>query len=377
MNSKKWIKIFLIFSVLGVGFAGAVNFVVDPGYIYLKKNFNNNVDEYAKKLFTSEKGLIATGWNERVVKSAMAKYAGNFDCVILGSSHIIQISQVRHTGNIQQVCPKLLNLGVSGASLEDLIVFTDIIFENDSKPKKVFIDIAPWTLKFGMDKRYQINQFHYDNLVNILNDKTKKLNYFDYKASLIKNIFNLEYFINSLKELKTAFKISKIKYPKTDFQYVDGYIEAINLVDGSYLYDSKTIVKYKEEIQNIKAGGGDYKIDGKIYDKDAVELFTSMLDLYQSKEIEVNFILTPYHPNVFKAGLTKPVEHIHEIEKLAHQISNDYKIKIYGSFFPDNLGCKNEEFFDFMHASGDCLNKIKFSSLKFSSEAQKPSVFMK
>ena len=133
MNSKKWIKIFLIFSVLGVGFAGAVNFVVDPGYIYLKKNFNNNVDEYAKKLFTSEKGLIATGWNERVVKSAMAKYAGNFDCVILGSSHIIQISQVRHTGNIQQVCPKLLNLGVSGASLEDLIVFTDIIFENDSK----------------------------------------------------------------------------------------------------------------------------------------------------------------------------------------------------------------------------------------------------
>lgn len=132
-----------------------VNFVVDPGEIYLKKIIAGfKAKEFADKLFLSRNGIIQTGWNERLVKTTLAKSAVDFDCIVIGSSHILQMSSVRNTGRIRNSCKKLLNLGVSGGSLEDISVFSYLILENNRLPKTVFIAIDPWTLKFEMDSRY-------------------------------------------------------------------------------------------------------------------------------------------------------------------------------------------------------------------------------
>ncbi len=75
----------------------------------------------------------------------------------------------------------------------------------------------------------------------------------------------------------------------------------------------------------------------------------------------MGFILTPYHPNVFKKGNTKPVKHFKIIESVIKKFGQKNNLKVYGSFFPDNLGCKNKEFFDFMHPTNECLSRIDFS----------------
>ncbi|MBE0490679.1 MAG: hypothetical protein IBX44_00335 [Sulfurospirillum sp.] len=366
MSSKKFIAFVGLFAFLIVGFVGGVNYVVDPGYIYLKKYFSSNADAYSEALFSSENGLVATGWNERVVKASMAKYAGNFDCAVFGSSHIMQISQVRNIGNIEQVCPKLLNLGVSGGSIEDLFVFSDIALTNQKMPKKIFIGIDPWTFKFNMDTRYLMHQFQYNNFLSTLEGKKKERNNYGYELSLFKNLFNLEYLLTSMKEIKFTFKTSQIEFPNESYIFEHGYKEPLKLKDGSHLYSSADIVKFKNVIKTIKIGGGDYKISGNMYETQALVLFEKLIQLFQKDGIEVNFILTPYHPNVFKAGVTKPVKHIETMENLVIELSNKYKVNLYGSFYPSKVGCHNNEFLDFMHASSECLNKINFSRPNFS-----------
>ncbi len=365
MSSRKFIAFVGIFVFLIAGFVGEVNYVVDPGFVYSKNDSEVSPDEYAKKLQVSKNGLIAEGWNERDVKLSLAKFSGNYDCIVMGSSHIMQISGVQNTGNITAICPKILNLGVSGGSLEDLFVFSNVILNNKNKPKQVFINIVPWLFKYNMDKRWQMNKKHYDELVSKINNSTVLKNEnLDYQIELFKNLFNLEYFIKSLQNYQKLFDKPKIEEPSHKFSFEDGYIKAITLQDGSHLYDSNFISKSKKDILSIKNGGGDYKISENIYEKDALQLFEKLIVYYQKNDIQVNFIITPYHPNVFKNGDTKPVQHMREVENQAKILANKYNINLYGSFFPKNIGCKENEFFDFMHPSKECLDKIKFKEVR-------------
>lgn len=360
MRSKLFIIYVFVFFILITGLIGLINYFVDPGYIYFKKNSGVSPDKFAKELLVDKTALVADGWNERILKKSLAKHSGEYDCIIIGSSHIMQISKVRDSGNIGKICPKLLNLGVSGGSFEDLFVFSNLIFKNSKKPEKVFIDITPWFFKFNMDNRYKINVKDYNEFVSIISDDKPLENKNNYEFNLIKNLFNLEYFITSLKNLHSISDTTKIEKPSLTFQYNKGYTKALYLEDGSHLYSSSFIEDSKIAIKNVKKGGGNYKIMREIYHQNTIEVFEKVIQYYQRHKIEVNFILTPYHPNVFKNGETKPVLHMKEVEALALTLSKKYNLPLYGSFFPKKLGCKESEFFDYMHAAQECLNKISF-----------------
>lgn len=366
---KKYLqKSFLIF--ITIMFAiGSINFIVDPGKIYLKKILADmKSSEFSTQLLSSKNGVVQTGWNERLIKTTLAKESGNFDCVILGSSHIMQISNIRNSGNIKKQCKKLLNLGVSGGGIEDISIFSYLILNNIKVPKKVFIGIDPWTLKFGMDSRYGAYRKVYSKM-NILLEESDNGNNVSYTNKLAMNLFNGEYLQYSLKELfKEETKTSKsdifkkeIFLPTNDFSYKLGYKEAITLPDGSHIHNKSWISKQKNDNHNIKIGGGNYKISGQIYDEKAVEYFNKIVTLYRKSNIEVKLILTPYHPNVFKQGDTRAVQYFTLIESIVQEFSKNNNLQIYGSFFPNSIGCKGEEFFDFMHVTNECLNRIDFS----------------
>lgn len=360
MSNKKFIVLVFLVFICFVGIIGGINFSVDPGSVYAKKYSQNNAKAYAEKLFLSKNGLIANGWNERIVKSSLAKYSANFDCIVLGSSHIMQISQIRKVGNIQNVCPTLLNLGVSGGSIEDLTVFTSIILNNQQKPKKIFIGIDPWTFKFGMDERYKINQHYFDQLDASITKKKKDWTRADYELLLIKNLFNLQYFAKSLLEIKQGSSVVThlpMQEPNTTFSYDNGYTEPVTLPDGSHVYESEWILKQKTT--PIPIGSGDYKISGKAYTPEAVEYFKKIVQLYHNYNIEVNFLITPYHHNVFRVQ-SKAVEHMALVENLVDVLSKELSCPVFGSFYPHKMNCMDNEFYDFMHPTTECLDKIKF-----------------
>ncbi|MDY0117043.1 MAG: hypothetical protein RBR59_05675 [Sulfurimonadaceae bacterium] len=363
---KKYLRISLsiIFGILF--FISIINFIVDPGKIYLTKKMNDYyTNQYISKLKKANNGLVQNDWNERTVKTAFAKNFIDNDCVILGSSHIMGISSVRNTGNITNQCKKVLNLGVSGGSIEDMFVFSNIILSKKILPNQVFLSIDPWTLKFDMDIRYLMNKDYYVEMLKKLDIVMEIDN--SYENKVLKNLINKEYFLKSIELLRDSneklFNFSKIEEVNTTFNMNNGYKKAVTLSDGSHIYANSWIQKQKESIKNIPIGGGDYKISGDIYDEKVIDNLEKLIKFYQEGGVKVNFLITPYHPNVFKQGNTKPVVHMKAITKKVLDLSNKFDILIYGSFNPEMISCNENEFFDFMHATSECLNKIDLSGL--------------
>jgi hypothetical protein len=365
LRFSSYIFFLLIFLVI------TINYFVDPGKIYYQKILaDSKAKDYAQLLFNSSNGLIQTSWNERLIKTELTKSSALFDCIVIGSSHTMQISSFRNTGNINKQCKSLLNLSVSGGSIEDLAIFSYLVLNNSTFPSKVFIDIDPWTLKFKMDSRYGVYKEYYNKMNNMLFKEKKDEDRFSYLIKTSINLINYEYLVKSIEFLLSNDGFNKIitlankeiKYPTSEFLYKNGYVESITLPDGSHVYNKKWILNQIKKNKKIKIGGGNYQIKGKIYEQEAVEYLQKLLNLYKYYNIKVSFIMTPYHPNVFKNGETKPVVHMRKVDEVSRKLAKDNNIKVYGTFFPELINCKKEEFFDFMHATTPCLNKIDFSS---------------
>ena len=139
---------FFTFCFLSILVIVIINTVVDPGNIYFRNLKPKLYDTYIEELISSEYGLRQIGWNERQTKVALAKKAGQYDCVFIGSSRVANISSHRYPKIFSSHCESLINLSVSGGSLEDMIIFSDIIKSNKQYPKTIFVGIDPWLPKF-------------------------------------------------------------------------------------------------------------------------------------------------------------------------------------------------------------------------------------
>lgn len=361
---RHYLKYNFLILLVCLFFILVISFVIDPGKIYLRKMINDyNTEKYVSILKKSKYGLVQENWNERVVKITLAKEFTDSDCIIMGSSHVMQISAIRNTGNINKQCKSLINLGVSGGSLEDIFIFSNIVLNNKISPKQVFISIDPWTLKFNMDSRYLIHEENYINMLEELSIKNVKN--ISYESKILTNLINKEYFFNSLRLLvesdKRIFDFSEIEKVNEKFDFRYGYTKTVTLPDGSHIYNTSWIKKQSEDILKLPYGGGDYKISGEPYHDSAVIAFAKLLEFYNKKDITISFLLTPYHPNVFKNGDTNIVQHMNKVNEKIVQLATQHDIKIYGSFYPNKLNCNENEFYDFMHATSECLNKINLS----------------
>lgn len=383
MNSKKFINMFFISMGIIFLFIAGINFIIDPGEIYLKKLIHDEkLSEFSDKLMSSEYGVVEENWNERLIKASLITKISEDECIALGSSHILSMSTIRNVGNLSIACPRFLNLGVSGASIEDIAIYSYMILNNNILPKKVFINIDPWTLKFDMDNRYLIYVDFYDKMNNFINFNTEKRNHTSYHFKILANLINIQYFKASINEIMNfnqniQVEIQRdnlfnqaIEYPSKDFNYTLGGTKIVMLKDGSRVYTSSWLNAHKNNV--IPYGGGElYKTDGVYYNENTVDYLKKIVNLYVSKGINVSFMLTPYHPNVFKIVNDKQelnfdtgttARYIGMVNKRVIALAKELNINIIGSYYPDELGCKEDEFFDFMHVNRSCLDRINFIS---------------
>lgn len=358
MKNIKWIKYWFAIVFLGIFCVASFNFIIDPGKIYLNKIISSkNITNISEILTNSKYGINADNLNERLVKTDIAKNA-NSKCAVIGSSHVMQISSIRETGNIGKQCENLINLGVSGGCLEDIAIMSYFLSKNKNRPKIIIIGVDPWGLKFNADKRFGA----YKDILNKMNIElnSEKNSNEDYLSEYILNLINLEYTKNSLKEFKNNMhNENKIIVVNNPFNLELGIKTKVLLPDASLVYGSDFIEKSKHS--NIPKGGGNYKIYGEPYNKKAILYLKQIIKYLEKNGIEVRLLMTPYHPNVFKKGETKPVKFMKIIEAKNKEIAKELNLKIYGSYFPDKVGCKEDEFYDYMHPANKCLNRIDFS----------------
>jgi hypothetical protein len=363
MNSKSYIKSIFLFITLLLTVTALTNYIVDPGNIYPKYYSQDNrvtPEFFVKKLIESKYGLLKPKnvWNDRDIKKELAIYPDSYDCALIGSSQIMQISSYRQNKSLTTTCPKLKNLGVSGGSLEDYLALTNLVLKNkESLPKVVVFGINPWSLNFGRDLRWRkYEQDYYEMKKKIsLKYATKNLsNENESNIALLLNLFNLEYLKSSLSNISKA-KIEKVTQASKFNQNI-GLDHQVILPDGSLIYSSRLLKRDK----NFDDGRNSYKIVNNLYyQQHAIEIFTKLIQHLINYEIDVVLLLTPYHHSVWNNQEQPIIEAFKIVEEKVHDIAKQNKIKVIGSFNPNNIGCLENEFTDTMHSTDECLMKLE------------------
>ena len=267
MKYTRYTLILIVFTILILAFIAVVNFNVDPQRIYSSTNTNNSsvLKDFAGKLETSEFGIVlkSLDLNERDRKKALAIYSSNHDCMIIGSSHIMQIGSHANKNSLPNYCSSITNLGVSGAVIEDYMAYTNMILERENKISTLIYGIDPWSFKQNIHEGWERQKNNVDEMLNKISIASKYESNNNYQLSLIWNLFNLEYFIKSISiffELdykKTADALREIP-TKVVFRIPNGRIDLADMVENKAINPSEALeLTFKNDssfplIRNLK-----------------------------------------------------------------------------------------------------------------------------
>lgn len=348
-----------------------VNFIYDPGEIYFQKMVKDKyVDDYVRLLLSSAVGVREFA-NERVVKARLARYAGPYNTVIYGSSRIMQLSPL-HMPNFSGSFPApALNLGASAWTIEDTLIFTEILSHNYKMPKAIVISLDPWALRWNLSSNYLVLEDHLKAMLNDLGVKRTTEKHEPYLIKLLSNSISFEYFVQSLKRLSDpSFKcipenalkdygeVDKDAFPN-GYDFDQGYGSRLTLKDGARVFNRQTIV----DMLNDYAQGnvGFVGQEGEYWDDNAVDVFEKMIKFVRKKGTEVYFVLIPFSPIVFEQEHAAARDRILAVEQKIREIASKNNVILIGSYDPQKCHMGINNFFDFQHPRPSTLRNFDFS----------------
>lgn len=400
--SKKYINILIITTAFILAIVSTINYYVDPENIYSQITLDNNLKKASEEISGSKYGILSSSINKRDLKKALAIYSKNVDCAIIGNSHHEAIGTFREKKSLSSHCNSIVNLSVSSSSLEDYFAFSNMLLENNHSVNSIVFGISPHSLNLNWTNGWRRNKNHYDSMIKKLGyDFSKNKNYFDshvtkidyedlhqdelqaknqeklkskndYKISLILNLFNLEYLIESFNQIIFEHKTKKTKdndFKLTHVEMLDIDLGLagleVTLPDGTHLDKREYIVKY--ENLNAKFDGIlKYDLEKKVnwyFDEEitqpqnGVEEFMDLINFLKFK-FNIIFVLTPYHPKVWEVDQIS-IEALKISERKINELARKLNIKVLGSYDPVNIDCSIDEFNDPSHISPACAEKLE------------------
>ena len=328
-------KIFLLSSFLIIFF---VTFGLSTYKYFDSKSIGGSEAKLAK-LLSKNSSVYSTSMDER----NFVKYRIIYDdyspqTLVIGSSTILQISN-----EISE--DKVLNLGVSGASVEDHIAITEMALEKYD-PEVILLGSDPWLFNyFNYQNRWRSLKTEYEQ--SLLNIKNKNKKFLRIDTSLQKDLSAKDTVLENLYGLMNINKQTEIP------NKLNGYSRGVKLRDGSIVHTEKEIEK---NFTNSRAVN--YSMNKYLFANEKLELYDSFLEhLLKVHKKKVVLILPPFRPKNYEITI-KERKIFLEVEELFIKLAKKHSIKIIGSYNPKKNGCKNEEFFDDIHPEKSCLAKV-------------------
>ena len=346
-----------------------INYSIDPAGIYHAENqLAEPVSVYSNAILHSNNGLILSNtlFKERQIKQALARQANDINCAVIGSSHIMQVSLIEEHKSLNNICESLLNLGVSGGTLEDYLALSNELLIRDNPPQIIIFGVDPWSLDFQRDVRWQEYKESHDEMIAYLDNSRIRiyLNSIHSRWQLLTNLINVEYFLLSVETWKSSDQVSDPTFefdiePAPLFNIDAGYKDAVILPDGSLVYSAEYIVNHTPP--TVRIGGDGYKIelDAQQFSEEAIAVFFDLVQTLNDNGIQVYLLMTPYHHNVWVDEESITTKALIEVESKVIELGANLDVKVLGSFDPIKVGCSLDEFYDDMHARRSCLAKIK------------------
>lgn len=295
----------------------------------------------AKELSESD-AIYSSNINERIfVKNRIGYEKSNPEALVIGSSRIMQASS-KGTGI------ELLNLSVSGASLEDLVA----IWELSSKkfnPTYVFLGADPWIFNrnSGQSRWTSLSEEYSKALAGL--GISKEINVSPAKSQSYLNTIavRLYYFFNH----------SKIKAEDDKPSMTDKIRK-----DGSRVYNLSYANKSSSEVERGVQSYIFYAMTNYSYSSEVESILGRFVSELKRQDKKVVFVLSPYHPALFQLMRSEDRKFL-EIESKFREIAVSSGAELIGSYDPVKVGCSSEDFYDGMHPKDNCINKI-FSLLR-------------
>lgn len=324
-----------------------VNYAVDPGHIYSMRYIDDVVEGARRGLNVTN----VSNLDERVYKKKLTElYRGReFDYLVIGSSRVMTISEDCMGGS------SLLNLGVSGSKLEDMVALYQICVESGVRYKKIIVGTDP-TLFNANDQSSRwksIGGYYYAFIGEEKVDTDAQ-----FRKTLVRNLFDPEYFKSALAALPaTLAGEGEMEYVSTVFN--EG---GTRRPDGSLTYATSYCDRPQSEVDFNAVTCNHFSFHVfNAFSLERKELFVRFVEALQDTGAEVIFWCCPYHPLFYERvmemnGVPPSIAFIQDFVQ-------DSGLKLIGSFDPDRLGLSNEDFYDAFHLRKERVDDLLMQSL--------------
>lgn len=339
---------------LTLGAVAAFNAKLDTAGLYLR-----HVDDvpalagaYAERLLRASDGEGLVAWSaEREVKLELARRA-DADCYVLGSSHVVSIRRDGLTD--AGTCRALVNLGVSGGSIEDFLILLAQVAEHP-QTRRVYLGLAPWSLKWGVDKRWQAYAHAAGPARELFALPASRLDAAAAEQARYLNLINLGYFLRNVQSL-WQYGVGGPPPLTIEPAAQAGEGRAVTRPDGSHRY-AQTYLRTMPPPRHL-VGDGRFDIAKPFLAPDAVEVLGRVVETLRRRDIETVFLLTPYHPKVWDCANAMVCQALEQVEAQVRRLAGQHAVKVVGSYRPAPFGLGDADFHDDMHLAPSAIARL-------------------
>ncbi len=318
----------------------AALFFIFTGYLTSKIDFAR--EESMAKELASHDVIYSSNINERIFVKNRIKYeVMKPEAIAIGSSRIMQASS-------KGTDLELLNLSVSGASLEDLIAIWELS-SSKFNPAYVFLGADPWIFNANSGQsRWKSLEAEYGLALS--------------KLGLAKEVTHTQTITTStFNSLAVKFydsvNQSKIRADDDTPSLADKIRK-----DGSRVYNLAYANKSLEEVERGALSFASYAMSNYRYSNEARDILEKFVSELKAQNRKVVLVLSPYHPSLYDLMRLHDRKFL-EIESIFKEIAVMYGVQLIGSYDPTKVGCSSADFYDGMHPKDSCMEKV-FSELR-------------
>ncbi|MEQ8707547.1 MAG: acyltransferase family protein [Rhodospirillales bacterium] len=319
-------------ALLAVGICGALTRLTTSGY----------EDWLAKDLAKYDYVYFGNLDERRFMESRFRYETRQPEIIVMGSSRMMQVGSRTLDG-------KVINLSVSGASVEDYVA---LVGEATAKfdIRAVYLGADPW----------------------LFNETSGQLRW--------KSVAGL--YSHWTDQIRTALRTGQpAKYPplsdqhdapdaglserlfrsvnRSAFRAETGKVEAQpkRAFDGFHINSELDIARTEQEIKGGFPALLNYAMATYTPSETAIRDYSDLIRFLKLQNIEVFVVLPPYHPEMIAVMRSqKPV--FLEIEDRFRKLADQLSVPVLGSYDAGRASCPADDFYDGMHPKEACMQRI-------------------
>lgn len=315
-------------------------FFICTGYFASQIDFAR--EEIMAKELASHGVIYSSNINERIFVKNRIKYENiQPEAIAIGSSRMMQASS-------KEANFDLLNLSVSGASIEDLIAIWEMS-SNKFKPSYVFLSADPWIFNINSGQsRWKSLETEYSSAL--------------FKFGIARDVINTQSFSTS--RLNSAIVKFYDSVNQSKIRAEDDLPSLVDKIrkDGSRVYNLMYASKSREEVERGALSYVSYAMSNYQYSSEVRQILEKFIAKIKAGNRKVVLVLSPYHPSLYQFMRLHDRKFL-EIESIFIEIAMTYRVDLIGSYDPTKVGCTSEDFYDGMHPKDKCMGKV-FSELR-------------